>query len=65
VTANEIIFTNVLLAGVVVQAGQEIFLRWFLARPSSGSSHGVAIDNLSVSFQAASNSPGNCVAAAK
>jgi endonuclease/exonuclease/phosphatase family metal-dependent hydrolase len=55
--ANEIIFTNVPLTGVVVQAGQELFLRWFLARPASGSSHGVAIDNLSVSFQAIGNSP--------
>jgi hypothetical protein len=55
--ANEVIFTNIPLAGIVVQAGQEIFLRWFLARPSSGSSHGVAIDNLSVSFQAIGNSP--------
>jgi len=55
-TANEIIFTNVPLTGVVVPAGQEIFLRWFLARPASGSSSGVAIDNLTVSFQAAGNS---------
>jgi endonuclease/exonuclease/phosphatase family metal-dependent hydrolase len=55
--ANQIIFTNVPLAGVVVQAGQELFLRWFLARPGSGSSSGVAIDNLTVSFQAAGNSP--------
>lgn len=55
--ANQIIFTNVPLTGVVVQAGQELFLRWFLARPSSGSSPGVAIDNLAVSFQTAGNSP--------
>lgn len=54
---NQIVFTNVPLTGVVVQAGQEIFLRWFLARPSSGSSPGVAIDNLTVGFQAAGNSP--------
>ncbi|MGH7988770.1 MAG: immunoglobulin domain-containing protein, partial [Limisphaerales bacterium] len=50
--ANQIVFTNVLLAGVAVQPGQELFLRWFLARPASGSSHGVAIDNLTISFQA-------------
>jgi len=56
-SANQIIFTNVPLPGAVVQAGQELFLRWWLARPSSGSSPGVAIDNLNVSFQAAGNSP--------
>jgi endonuclease/exonuclease/phosphatase family metal-dependent hydrolase len=56
-SANQIIFTNVPLAGVVVQSGQELFLRWWLARPSSGSSPGVAIDNLTISFQAAGNSP--------
>jgi endonuclease/exonuclease/phosphatase family metal-dependent hydrolase len=55
--ANQHIFTNVPLAGVVVQSGQELFLRWFLARPDSGSSHGVAIDDLTVSFQAAGTSP--------
>ncbi|HTA94968.1 MAG TPA: immunoglobulin domain-containing protein, partial [Verrucomicrobiae bacterium] len=52
-SANQIVFTNIILAGVAVQPGQELFLRWFLPRPSSGSSHGVAIDNLTVSFQAA------------
>ncbi len=57
VAANEMIFTNVPLAGVVVPAGQELFLRWFLARPGSGSSPGVAIDNFTISFQAAGNSP--------
>jgi len=56
-TADEISLTNVPLAGVVVQAGQELFLRWLLARPGSGSSHGVAIDNLTVGFQAIGNSP--------
>ena len=54
--ANQTIITNVSLAGVVMQAGQELFLRWFLARPGSGSSPGVAIDNLTVSFQAIGNS---------
>ena len=44
-------------AGVAVQAGQEIFLRWFLARPSSGSSPGVAIDNLTVHFSPAGSEP--------
>jgi endonuclease/exonuclease/phosphatase family metal-dependent hydrolase len=59
-SANQIIFTNIIFARVLVQPGQELFLRWFLARPSSGSSHAVAIDNLTVSFQAAiplTNSP--------
>jgi endonuclease/exonuclease/phosphatase family metal-dependent hydrolase len=55
--ANQTVFTGVPLTGVVVQAGQELFLRWFLARPGSGSSHGVAIDDLIVSFQAVGNSP--------
>jgi hypothetical protein len=56
-SANQIIFSGVLLSGVAVQPGQELFLRWYLARPASGSSHGVAIDNLTVSFQAAAGSP--------
>ena len=56
-SANQTVFSNIPLAGVVVQSGQELFLRWFLARPGSGSSPGVAIDNLTVSFQAAGNSP--------
>jgi endonuclease/exonuclease/phosphatase family metal-dependent hydrolase len=57
---NQIVFTNVPLIGVAVQPGQELFLRWFLARPASGSSHGVAIDNLTINFQAtaaSTNSP--------
>jgi hypothetical protein len=48
---NRQILTNVVLSGVVVQPGQEIFLRWFDAN-DSGNDHGVAIDNLTVSFQA-------------
>ena len=55
--ANQTVFTNVPLAGVVVQSGQELFLHWMLARPGSGSSPGVAIDNLTVSFQTAGSSP--------
>ena len=43
--ANEQVFTNVVLPGVVVQPGQEIFFRWFDAN-DSGNDHGVAIDNL-------------------
>jgi hypothetical protein len=56
-SANQVVFTNVVLAGVLVQGGQELFLRWFLARPGSGSSPGVAIDFLTVSFQASGNLP--------
>lgn len=58
-SANQTVFANVLLSGVTVQPGQELFCRWFLARPASGSSHGVAIDNLTVTLQATnSSSPG-------
>jgi endonuclease/exonuclease/phosphatase family metal-dependent hydrolase len=53
--ANEQVFTNVVLPAVV-QSGQEIFLRWFDAN-DSGTDHGVAIDNLTVSFSASTNSP--------
>ncbi len=54
--ANQQVFTSVVLPGVVVQPGQEIFLRW-LDVNDSGNDHGVAIDNLTVSFQATSSSP--------
>ena len=53
--ANEQVFTNVVLP-VVVQPGQEIFLRWFDTN-DSGNDHAVAIDNLTVSFSASTNSP--------
>ncbi len=55
-STNQTVFTNLALAGVAVQSGQELFLRWFLAQPASGSSPGVAIDNLTVSFQSAGTS---------
>jgi endonuclease/exonuclease/phosphatase family metal-dependent hydrolase len=48
--ANEEVFTNIVLSGVVVQPGQEIFLRW-LDINDSGNDHAVAIDNLTVGFQ--------------
>jgi endonuclease/exonuclease/phosphatase family metal-dependent hydrolase len=48
--ANQQVFTNVVLPGVVVQPGQEIFLRWFDTN-DSGDDHGVAIDNLTVGFE--------------
>ena len=54
--ANQQVLTNVVLTGVVVPAGQEIFLRWFDVN-DSGNDHAVALDNLTVSFFAATNSP--------
>jgi hypothetical protein len=56
--ANEQVLTNVVLAGVVVQAGQEIFLRWFDLN-DTGNDHGIALDNLTVSFSSTSSAPGN------
>ena len=53
--ANKQVFTNAVLP-VVVQSGQEIFLRWFDTN-DTGTDHGVAIDNLTVSFQTATNGP--------
>jgi endonuclease/exonuclease/phosphatase family metal-dependent hydrolase len=53
---NRTIFTNIVLTGVAVQPGQEIFFRWFDA-DDSGFDDGLAIDALTVSFQAANNSP--------
>jgi endonuclease/exonuclease/phosphatase family metal-dependent hydrolase len=53
---NRQAFTNVLLSGVIVQPGQEIFLRWF-DTDDSGSDDGMGIDDLTVSFQAYSNTP--------
>jgi endonuclease/exonuclease/phosphatase family metal-dependent hydrolase len=54
--ANERAFTNVVLTGVVIQPGQEIFLRWFDAN-DTGNDHAVALDNLTVGFSASTNSP--------
>ena len=54
--ANEEVFTNVVLSGVVVQPGQEIFLRWFDTN-DTGNDHAVAVDNLTVSFSVSANSP--------
>jgi hypothetical protein len=42
-------FTSVFLTNVVVFPGSELFLRW-LDVNDSGNDHGVAVDNLSVSF---------------
>ncbi len=54
---NRMVFTNVMLAGVVVPAGQELFLRWFDA-DDTGFDHGLALDDLTVSFgQPVTNAP--------
>jgi hypothetical protein len=53
VAANRQIFTNVVLTGVAVQPGQEIFLRW-RDLDDSGSDAGIAVDDLTVSFQSVS-----------
>ena len=47
---NRVVFTNVLLAGVVVDAGREFFLRWFDTDDAGASDDGLALDNLTVSF---------------
>ena len=48
--ANQLLLTNVVLNGVTVAPGQEIFLRWRDV-DDTGSDAGMAIDNLTVSFQ--------------
>ena len=52
---NEQVFTNVILP-VVVQPGQEIFLRWFDTN-DIGNDHALALDNLTVSFSSSTNAP--------
>lgn len=47
---NRQVFTAVTLSGVAVQPGQEWFARW-LDVNDTGNDHGLAIDDLSVSFQ--------------
>jgi len=56
ITTNRQVFSNVLLPGVAVLSGQELFLRWYDIN-DSGNDHGVALDDLTVGFQAVSNSP--------
>ncbi len=54
---NRTMLTNIALAGLVVPAGQELFLRWFDAE-DAGSDDGLAVDDLIVSFgQAVTNVP--------
>ena len=48
--SNRVSFVNVPLAGFVVLAGQEIFIRWG-DRNDAGNDHGLAIDDVSVSFE--------------
>ena len=47
--SNRVAFTNVALSGIVVDAGQELFLRW-LDPDDTGSDDGLALDNLTVTF---------------
>jgi len=57
--ANRQVFSGVLLTGVAVPAGSEIFLRWRDA-DDSGNDHAVAIDDLIVDFSGgtiATNAP--------
>ena len=53
---NRVAFTGVVLPGVVVSPGQELFLRW-LDTDDSGYDDGLALDNLSVSFGPADTRP--------
>ena len=54
--ANRQLFTNIILTGAAVQPGQELFLRWKDIN-DAGNDAGVAVDDLTVSFQAANASP--------
>ena len=51
---NRQVFSSVLLSNVAVQPGQEIFFRWYDTDDPSFD-HGIALDNLTNSFQAFSN----------
>lgn len=48
---NRTVFTGVVLSGVTLNPGQEIFLRW-LDIDDSGNDHALAVDDFSVSFSA-------------
>jgi endonuclease/exonuclease/phosphatase family metal-dependent hydrolase len=45
---NQVVFSNVLLPGVTVLPGQEMFFRW-LDVDDTGSDHGLAVDNVTIS----------------
>lgn len=47
--ANRTLFSGILLTGVTLNPGQEIFLRW-LDIDDSGNDHGLGVDDFSVSF---------------
>ncbi len=47
---NRTSFTNFALSGVIVNPGQEIFLRWLDIDDNPGSDSGLAIDDVAVSF---------------
>jgi hypothetical protein len=47
--ANRTVFSNILLTGVSLSPGQEIFFRWFDVN-DAGNDHALAIDDFSVSF---------------
>ena len=48
-SANRTVFSGAVLTGVVLNPGDELFLRWFDPN-DSGNDHGLGIDDLSVSF---------------
>jgi uncharacterized protein len=47
--ANRTAFSGISLTGVTLNAGEQLFLRW-VDIDDSGSDHGLAVDNFSVSF---------------
>jgi endonuclease/exonuclease/phosphatase family metal-dependent hydrolase len=55
-TANRQILAYVALPGVAVPPGHEVFLRWFDPN-DSGTDHGLALDDLTVSFNGGSSPP--------
>jgi endonuclease/exonuclease/phosphatase family metal-dependent hydrolase len=54
---NRQVFTNVILPGVAVLPGREIFLRWFDTN-NVGNDHALALDDLTVSFQLVTDGDG-------
>lgn len=48
-SANRTVFSNVLLPGVILNPGEELFLRWYDIN-DPGSDHGFGVDDLRVSF---------------
>ena len=55
-TANQQEFVNILLSGVGVAPGQELFLRW-LDIDDPGFDHGLALDDVLISFTDGANAP--------